>query len=202
VRILLAIAIALPLAQPAAASACALRAETLRALFAAANEGSAVHGRALGAASAEWAAQGCGALELAVDELWVRVGETRSVPGGARILATNGAAVLGALEVRGAGGIALATVLGDLVLDGTVDARGASGAPVRLEARTGNVRVGRAFSLVAPQADVAVTASAGAILVTPRVAIAPAPFPPGAVLTAFHELAPAAGLDATELSGR
>jgi hypothetical protein len=198
----LALAFAVAQADPAAAS-CALRADALQALFSAANDFADAAGeRALAEASAAWATQGCGVLDLSVDELWVRTGETRVVPGGARIRAANGAAVLGRLEVRGPGGIALATVLGDLVLEGTVDARGGGGAPLSLEARTGNVRVGRVFALTAPDADVAVSAAAGAIVFAPRGADDPEPFPPGAVLAAFHDVSPAARPHATELSGR
>jgi hypothetical protein len=64
----LALAIRLAHADPAEA-ACALRAEALQTLFAAANDaGAAADARArdLAEASAAWAAQGCGALELAL----------------------------------------------------------------------------------------------------------------------------------------
>jgi hypothetical protein len=208
-RLLTALTLSVPLAlaqaRPAEAS-CALRADALQALFAAANDADAAaraaRERELALASEGWATQGCGALDLSVDELWVHAGDVRVVPGGARILAANGAAVLGALEVRGAGGVALATVLGDLVLEGTLDARGGQDAPLRLEARTGNVRVGRAFALVAPRAKIAVSAGAGAILFAPRGAGDSAPFPPDAEIAAFHDPAPEPGSDATELSGR
>jgi hypothetical protein len=135
-------------------------------------------------------------VDLSVDELWVHAGETRVVPGGTRILAANGAAILGRLVARGEGGVTIVVVLGDLVLDGAIEAR-----TVALEARSGNVRVGSRFA-IPPAAEVRVAAAAGAILFAPRAAGASEPFPPAAELLSFHATTPPPGADETEITGR
>jgi hypothetical protein len=182
--------------------ACAHRAAALRLIFAAAGAGEplaavrAPLAAALAAATEDHAALRCPPLALAVDELRIPAGETRVVPGGTRIVAANGAAVLGLLAALGAGGVTVATVLGDLVLEGAIDADA-----VRLEARSGNVRVGSRFA-APPSADVHVAAAAGAILFAPRDAGAPEPFPADAELVAFHLPSPAPRRSETELTGR
>jgi hypothetical protein len=132
---------------------------------------------ALAAQSESWAASHCAGLELAVDELWIRPDERRVVPGGTKIVAANGAAVLGELATRGAGAVALETVLGDLILEGRIDASAGPNA-LRIEAWTGNVRVGPKFSAITG-GDVVVTAAAGSVDVAPRGAGEPVAFSPG-----------------------
>jgi hypothetical protein len=72
------------------------------------------------------AAAGCAdAGEIAVPELTVGEGRTRTVPAGATIVAARGITILGTLAVRGpGGGVELSTLEGGIVIDGTVDARG------------------------------------------------------------------------------
>jgi hypothetical protein len=142
------------------------------------------------------AAEGSAPVELAVDELWIHAGETRVVPGGTRILAANGAAILGRLVARGEGGVTIIVTLGDLVLEGAIEAR-----TVALEARSGNVRVGSRFA-VPSDAKVRATADAGAILFAPREVDAPDPFPRGAELLSFHPTTPPRRADETEITGR
>jgi hypothetical protein len=200
VTILLAFSIA-PAARTAD-GACARRAAALHGLFAAANAGEpngAVRApleAALAAASEDHAADRCAPLELAVDELWVRAGGTLTVPGGTHIVAANGAAVLGRLAVRGASGVTLTATLGNLVLEGAVDAPS-----VRLEARSGNVHVGSRFA-APPGSHFDVAATAGAIVFAPRAVGAPDPFPPGTDLVAFHPISAVPRTGETEVTGR
>jgi hypothetical protein len=71
----------------------------------------------------------CGPVELRVARLHVPAGATRSVPGGATIVAETGIELLGTLVVDGssADGITLVAESGDVVLEGGIDASGRAG---------------------------------------------------------------------------
>lgn len=109
----------------------------------------------------------CVGGELRVPRLFVRAGETRRVPGGAKIVAEQGIELLGDLVMEGApaGGLTLVAEAGDVVLDGTIDASGEAEVPLAPDASSGVD--------VPPAAASSLVAHPGARSKTPRGAVAP-----------------------------
>jgi hypothetical protein len=79
---------------------------------------------ALADAVAAHSSHSCVGIELRVPRLAVGASETRAVPGGSAVVADAGIEVLGTLAASGPGGLVLTAASGDVVLEGTVDARG------------------------------------------------------------------------------
>jgi hypothetical protein len=94
-------------------------------------------GAALAAAVEARATLGCVGGDLRVPRLLVAAGETRAVPAGAEIVAELGIEVHGTLAASGAGGgLSIESATGDVVLEGTIDARGSAGDPTAAEPGT------------------------------------------------------------------
>jgi hypothetical protein len=109
------------------------------------------------------ASRSCVAPELRVPELFVASGETRTVPAGAAITGELGVAILG--DLVAGGGLTIEAESGDVVLEGSIDARG--GTPRRSGARAPR---GGAAALAdcGDAADVVVRARRGDVRIGPR----------------------------------